>query len=891
MKMWTRLASAWRNLFRSTTVERDLDREMNGYLDLLTDEKIARGDSPASARRAALLEMGGVEPVKERVRDVRAGQLVETALRDLRYGARLLARTPGFSLAAILALTLGIGATTVIFSLVYGVLFRPLPYPDDDRLAMVAMHFTPQNAERGPMSIADYLDWRAANRSFEDAVVYQFDRFPLIAGDEPAEITGATVSAGFFSALGVPPLAGRVFGAHEHEPSSDALIVIGEDLWRRRFGGRADAIGQVVSIGSTPHTIVGVMPASFHFPQRDSEMWANMRPRPPSRRGPFFLAGVGRLKPGVTLAQAQAETNTIGRAIEQANPRNYTNLTMPVVPMRDVLIDNAGLVLFVISAAVGSVLLIALANVANLLLARAATRRREIALRLSLGASRARIIRQLLTESVLLSGIGGLAGIALAHGGLVLLKASDATPFHRINEVVIDGRILAFTCVISILSGVLFGLAPAWQSAQETPNVALKDGARGQTSGRTRRGHAVLIVAEIALALILLVGAGLLLRSFVLLQRANTGVRAPVQDVVTLGLTPPARKFRNAQTNELDRPRVTAYYTELVDRLKRMPRVQAVSVSDTLPPNLMSWADSFALEGQTFEQAQANPTVPLPIVLGDYFRTLGIPVIKGRAFTERDFHADAPSVVLLSASLARLCFPGRDPIGQRFKVSGWSPNNDDYSEVVGIAADVPYDGLQNSANAQAYYLPLQPANVMGTRMAVIVRGDDARTFTEAVRRELRAFDPEMVVSQPQSLDQLLSASVSGQRFRTVLLTLFAGVAILLAAIGIYGVIAYAVAQRTHEMGLRLALGAARHDVFRLVMGDAAKLTAVGVVIGLAVAFVLTRWLSTLLFGIGARDPLTFAGVSLTLMAVALMAAFVPASRAMRIDPMTALRQD
>lgn len=879
MQLLPRLSSLLRNLFDRPRVERDLDAELRVYLEQLTDEKARSGMPLSEARRAALLELGGMEQIKEEVRGIRMGGMLETLFQDLRYGCRTLRKNPGFTGAAVFALALGIGANSAMFSVVYGILLRPLPYADADRVAMVYMHFSPQNAERGTMCIADYLDWKAQNHTFQDPSIYSSRRIDLAGRGEPEQVQGAFVSAGFFSTLGGQPLAGRLFLPGEDAPGSASTAVISESLWRRRFSGSPTAIGQTISVNGSAATIIGVMPGAFRLPRASTEIWTNLKIVPPTRRGPFFYRGIARLKPGVTLAQAQSETNAIGRRIMQGNPY-YKNLTLPVERLRDSMVGSVRTPLLVLIGAVGLVLLIAVVNVANLMLARATTREREMALRLGLGAGRGRLVRQLLTESVLLAVAGGAAGLAVSYGCIQLLRSWNPGNLPLIEYVQMDTRALAFMFGVAVITGLAFGLAPALQARRVDLNATLKEGGRGATAGSSgRRTRAALVIAEIALSLMLSVGAGLLLRSLARLERVNGGFAARQQEILVTSISPSDRKYNEA-------PAVHQMYDRMLERVSHLPGVAAAALSDSLPPDAQADWDTFRIEGQVLGFGESNPAVSVAIISPEYFRTMRIPLLKGRFFSDRD-RQDSPLVTIVSDSFARRFFPNQNAIGKRIKQSG-GDNDVPFMEIVGVVGDVKYTGLQSDSD-ETYYMPYRQN--YARQMFVVARSPEGAGLSASLRREVQAVDPGVTVTQVETMEQWFTRAVARPQFDTLLLAVFAGIAVLLAAVGIYGIIAYSVAQRTHEIGVRMALGAARGSVLRMVIRQGAGLAAIGVGVGLAGAFVLTRLLSTLLFGVSTTDPLTFLAAAAGLVLIALAASLVPARRATRISPMVALRYE
>jgi len=806
---------------------------------------------------------------------------LESTLHDIRYSLRTLSRSPGFTGVVILALALGIGANTAMYSVAYGILMRPLPYPADDRVALVYMHFSPQNFERGTMCIADFLDWKAQNHAFEEPSVFSSRRMDLAGAGEPEQVQGAMVTTGFFSTLQVAPLLGRVFLPGEDRPGAASVAVISEALWRRRYAADPAALGQTVAVNGGPATIVGVMPEAFRFPRANTEIWTNLPVVPPTRRGPFFYRGIARLKPGVTFEQAQRDTNAIGQRIMRENPY-YRNLTLPVERLRDALVGDVRTPLLVLIGAVGLVLLIAVVNVANLMLARATTRHGEMALRLSLGAGRMRLVGQLLTESLLLAMAGGIAGLFVAYGAIQLLRSWNPGNLPLIEYVRLDGPALAFMVVIAIVTGVLFGIAPALQGMRADLNSTLKEGGRGSRAGTgapQRHLRTVLVVSEIALSLMLMAGAGLLLRSLDRLHRVTGGFAASPHAILTLGISPSDHKY------DQEAP-MRVLYDDILERSRQVPGVESVALSDSLPPSYQSDADTFMIQGQVLAPGESNPAVSVVIVSGEYFPTMRIPLLKGRFFTPQD-KLSGPGVTIISESLARHFFPKRDPIGQHLKWSG-PDNKVPYMEIVGVVGDVKYTGLQNDTD-DAYYMPY--TQVVGKRMFVVARSSLGTAIAPALRRAIQAADPGVTVNQVASMQVMLSQAVALPRFDTVLLASFAGVALLLAAVGIYGIIAYSVARRTHEIGVRMALGARQTSVLRMVIRQGAGLALAGIALGLAGALALTRLLSNLLFGVAATDPLTFAAVATVLLAVALLASFIPARRATRISPVVALRYE
>lgn len=864
--------------------ERDLERELQSHLDLEAAERQEAGSPSLQARYAAQRAFGNTTSIQEEVREMWRWTALERIGQDIRYGIRTLLRSPGFTLVAALTLALGIGANSAMFSLVYGILLRPLPYPDADRVALVYVHFSPQDTEHGTMSVADYLDWKAGNHAFEDPAIFSNDswRFDLTGAGEPIEVNGCAVTENFFSVLRTGPMLGRVFRSGESDATAQPAVVLSEALWRTRFAANPAAIGRAVNLNGVQATIIGVMPTRFRFPAGE-ELWTNIRLKPPTRRGPFPFIGIARLKPGVTFEQAQAETNAIGRQIELANPGNYRAMSMPIQALREALTGKARPALLVMFGAVFLVLLIATANVANLMLVRCGSRDREMAVRISLGAGRGRLVRQLLTESLLLGSGGGLAGMALAWLGIRALRVWNPGNLPRMEDVHLGLRVLAFTLLVSLFTGIVFGLAPAFRSAHSDLHSTLKQGGRsGTANAARRRTHSALVIAEVALSFTLLIGGGLLLRSFEALQQTDAGFRAAPEQVFTVGISPSRVTSGTSQHGR---------YQRMLDKIRSLPGVTSAALSDSLPPDRRADYDTFQIEGQPWTES-GFPAVTEVIVSPGYFETLGIPLLQGRYFDDADAAdagaADRVGVIVISESLARRYFHGANPVGRHMAPSG-PDNHNPWMQIAGVVRDVKYTGL-DSAAAPAFYR-LYDEFSDNSKLNLVVRSPIAASLAQQVQREIRAVDANATLSDAGTLETVRWASVAQPRFRTALIAGFSCIALLLAAIGIYGVISYSVAQRTNEIGIRMALGAQRSSVLSQIIGHGATLAITGVIAGCGGALLLTRVLSSLLFATSATDPEIFLSVTLILLAVAIAASLIPAVRATRIDPIVALRYE
>ncbi|HKP86340.1 MAG TPA: ABC transporter permease [Blastocatellia bacterium] len=819
---------------------------------------------------------------------------MEKLFQDLRYGIRVLAKSPGLAFVAIITLALGIGANTAIFSVVNAVLLRPLPYEHPERLALVWE--TNPKIQIGfdllPASAGSFTDWRNQSQSFEDLSLVSGTAFNLTGTTVPEKLTGASVSASFFKLLGVEPAVGRTFTEEEDRAGANRVVVISHSLWQSRWAGDPDIVGKTLTLDNNSYTVIGIMPKGFNYPKATdlpsyfqlpprTELWTPMAltNELSINRGNHNYGVLARLKPGVTIEQAQSEMTAISQDAEQKYPI-AAGWGAKVVSLEEQSIGDIRLILLVLLGAVGFVLLIACANVANLLLARATSRQKEIAIRTALGASRLQIIRQLLTESMLLALLGGGFGILMAVWGIDALLALSPGNLPRIDEVNIDVAVIGFTFASSLLTGVIFGLAPAVQVSKTNLHEFLKEGARGSTGGgRANRVRSLLVVSEIALSLILLIGAGLMIRSFVRLMNVNPGFNP--QNVLTMQIFLPQSKYSQ------DRDR-TAFFKQVINRVEALPGVETAGAITHLPLSGMEESGNFSIEGRDSEaSAAALTTADIRAISPNYFRTMGIPIMMGRDFTEADSEQSAP-VAIISESMAARYFPGEDPIGKRIK-RGSAVANYNWPTIVGVAADVKHSALEKQSRPHLYFPYLQ--SPFGYMVIVARTSTNPESLATAASKAVWAVDKDQPVSNVKTMDHYLSEAVASRRFYMTLLGVFASVAMVLAAVGIYGVMSYSITQRTHEIGIRMALGAAERDVLKLVVGQAMLLAAVGVGIGMIASFALTRVLSSFLYGVTATDPLTFLAVSALLAGVALGACLVPARRAMKVDPMVALRYE
>jgi putative ABC transport system permease protein len=880
MSLLRNIGDGLRNFFRRKTESREMEEELRGYLDAAVEEKMRSGMTRESALRAARVEMGSAEAVKEGIRAAGWELFFESFWQDLRYAARALRRSPSFTAIAVLTLALGIGANTAIFSVVNAALLRPLPYPHSERIVFWSgapmFQEDPKSGFHGELA-----DWLDKSRSFEQVAIYVGGEVNLAGADHPERVKASEVTADFFPLLGIAAY-GRTFLPEESTPGHGEVAVLSDDICRR-FGAPADVVGRSITVNGKPATVIGVMPAGFNFPGR-TQIWLPM-PVPWDLENDsvittsaIFPNPIARLRPGVTLAQARDEL--IEYAAEPPDNMQQARESVRVNRLSDTLVANIRPVLLLLLGAVVLVLLIACADVANLLLTRAILRQKEIALRAALGASRARLIRQNLTESVLVACLGGAAGLLLAQWSFRALRVLIPPNMGFIGQIRLDWHVLLFTLGISLASGVLFGLFPTLHSFRVDLNQSLKQGGTGLSADRGLLGRArsLLAVAEVTLALMLLIGAGLVLKSFWRLSGVNPGFAA--ERVLTTHISLGENLYR-------EDPKRAEFYREALEHAAALPGVSAAAFTSDLP---LSGAVSAAMRMQLKEENPTRATGDAQYALfssisPDYFRAMRVPLLAGRAFTDAD-RSGAPKVAIVSDSLAKAYWPGENPLGKHVS---FPANKPDWIEIVGVVGDIRHYSVA-AEPAEDFYTPLQQSATYGAYLVIRTAGDP--TFISgAVRGAVAAVDRNEPLSEILTMDQRVSTSMSPQRFRTVLLSIFAGLALVLGAAGIFGVISYWATQRTREIGVRMALGAKPGDVLQLVLGQGMRLTAIGVVIGLAAAFGLSRFLSSLLFGVAPSDPFTFVGVTLVLVSVSALACWIPARRAARLDPMAALRHE
>lgn len=811
---------------------------------------------------------------------------METLLQDLRFGVRTLVKSPGFAIVALLTLALGIGANSAIFSVVNAILLRPLAYKNPEQLVLVNHNYTKINL-KASVSAFGYAHYRDNAKSFESIAAISGWAANLTGEGEPERLTGQTVTANFFELLGANAAMGRTFAVGEDSEGKNRVVVLSHGFWQRRFGGDKNILNKPLSLNGENYTVVGVMPESFQYGREIGmiiDLWSPIVFTPDQLSSNSitneFLAVMGRLRAGVSQQQAQAEMHNIAANLRQQYMQgaDASNWDLLLTSFREQVVGDISTMLWIVMLVVGFVLLIACANVANLLLARASARQKEIAVRTALGAGRWRIIRQLLTESVLLSVVGGGLGLLIGYWGVKALVSLNQDRIPRANEISLDWKVLLFTFGVSILTGVLFGIVPAIQTTKTDLHETLKEGGRSASSSTKQWIRSSLVVVEIALALAVLVGAGLLVKSFMHVQQVNPGFNP--QGMLTMHLSLPVTKYSEA-------PQRANFYKQLINDVRSLPGVQSVGAVSVLPLSGGGSSGSFRIEGRDVPQGQSLPHGARWAATPDYFKTMGIPLIRGRYFEERDTAEGLP-VAIIDQSLAQKYWPNEDPVGKRISFEG-PANNRLWREVVGIVGHVKHTDLEGESRAQ-YYMPHQQRPQGG--MAIVIRTpNDPNSLAGSVRGLVKNADSDLPIFRVRTMEQFVADSMTQRKFALLLICVFACLALLLSAIGLYGVMAYSVTQRTHELGLRMALGAQASDVLKLVVKQGMLLAVVGLALGVVGAIFLSRLMKTMLFNVSATDPLVFVGIALTLAAVALLACFIPARRATKVDPMVALRYE
>jgi predicted permease len=891
MKLWSRVKSVVRNLFRKPQVESQLDDEVRVCVELMTDERIAAGISASEARRTALAEFGGIEQAKQAVRDHRAGTGLELLWEDARFGLRQLRRNPGFTLAAVAALALGIGANTAIFTVVNAVLLKPLSYRNADRIVEILS--TSSNGDGVPYaSVPKFHNWQQQTNVFQAVTAYDWTGPGFnIAGERPEQVHGIHVTEGYFRVFGAPVILGRTFTPQEDSPHGGKVVVMSYSLWQRKFGGNPGVIGKSLSLGNDPYTIVGVLGKDF-LSDPEADIWLPFQFEPVSESQNNSFQGAALLKPGITLAQANAQMKLASAQFHRDHPQMYAHTGFAVEPMRDKIVGDARSSLLVLLGTCGLVLLIACANVANLLLVRATGRKREFAIRAALGAGRARIIRQLLIESVLLSFVGGILGLVLGFVGVRALLAISPAGLPRIGEngsaVGVDWRVLAFTLAVSLITGILFGLFPTIGASRADLNSTLKESSnRSGTGFRQGKARSLLVVSEVSLALVLLIGSALLIRTFIALDGVTPGFDS--HSVLTLEMSLTGDRYqKTAGVAQLSRDGLA--------RVNALPGVEASAAAFWLPIDVVDGLP-FQIVGRPVEKGMGDSrwmsTSP------GYLSVFKIPVLRGRDLNDRDTAA-APGVVLINQALATRYFPNENPLGQHLLVGvGMGPECvEPPREIVGVVGDTHNNGLGRPAEPMVIvpvvqvtdgymksYTDVQPL------FWIVRTSRDPRQAINAITEQLRLASGGFPVAHVRTMDEVVGRSTARESFNMLLLTIFGAVALVLAAIGIYGLMAYSAAQRTQEMGIRLALGADRSDLRNLVVWQGMRLALTGVVMGIVAAFGLTRLIASFLFGVKSWDPAVFITVPLILTGVALVAVWLPATRASKVDPMEALRAE
>ena len=875
--------------------ENEIAEELSQHLEDEYDHALSRGATEEDARQEVLNAFSQTDVLARSLKGVerrvpqnpipmgteRKRNMFADLSQDVRYGLRMLLKNPAFTLIAVFALALGIGANSAIFSVVNALLLQPLPYKNPNQLVVIWESAAHLGFPKNTPSPANFLDWQKQSTVFDGMGAFAMQSYNLTGVGEPERLDGRRVSANLFELLGVKPVLGRTFVPEEDKPGTKVAL-LNDSLWKRRFGSDPGVIGRPLTLNGESYTIVGVLPSSVRLPAFGSwrdQVWVPLAfpPEEAAARGNHYLEVIGRMKPGVSLEQAKAEMATIAARLAQQYPDYNTRIGATVIPLHEEIVGNMKPALLILLGAVAFVLLIACANVANLLLARAAERHKEIALRLALGADRRRLTKQLLVESVMLSLLGAVVGLGFAYAGLQILLGFIPPDVAHAEMITIDGKVMLFTLLVAVVTGLVFGLAPASQTAHFNINDTLKEGGRDSGAGpRGKRLRSALVIAEVAVSFILLIGAGLLINSFMQLRNLDPGFRADNLLALNVDLS---------ETRYPDTARRVAFFDEVVRRVQALPGVRSVAIAGNLPFTYNGDSMPIGVEGVPDPPPDQHPDVIYRAVGPGYFSTMGIPLVRGRDFTEQD-NLESDLTVVVSEKTAKFYWPNADPIGKRVK-NGSTTSDAPWRTVIGVVKDVRQNDFVAEPKMQMYFTYRQLRSLMPN--ALIIRtAVEPLSLATSVRNAIWAVDKDQTVANVSSMEQIVSRAVARQRFSMLLLAIFAGVALVLAAVGIYGVMSYSVAQQTREIGIRMALGAQRSDVLKMTVGQGLRLVLIGVAIGLAAAFVLTRVMASLLFGVSATDPVTFVVISMVLMGVALIASYIPALRATKVDPMVAL---
>src|SRR5713101_93516 len=884
MSLLRSMAGGLRSLFRKERVRRELDEELNGFLEMAAEEKMKEGMNRKDALRAVRLERGSLEVTKEVVRSVGWETFVETCWQDLRFALRMLRKSPGFTAVAVLTLALGIGANTAIFSLVNGVLLRPLPYRNPNRLTMVWEKS--RDGSRENVGYATYLDWKSQNKSFEEIAIYSSWQ-PVLQVGEPEQLGGLRVTSNYFRTLGIHPEIGRDFLPEEDVPNANKVVMLSHSLWQRKFNSDPNIVGKPINMSATQYIVAGVLPATYQSLMSQDprggavEIWRVLGydvSQPWACRTCHHLVAIGRLRDGVAFTQANAEMDTISAALSKAYPKEYDDIGVILTPIREQLLGPATTPLYVLLGAVSFVLLVTCANLANLLLSRATDREREVAVRTALGATRGRIVRQLLVENCLLGLLGAAAGLIPAYWTPKVLASMGAGDLPRLDQVHLDWRVLLFTVGVALFTAIAAGLAPGYRLSKNNMHDSLKEGLRGSGSVASRRLRGLLIVSEVALSLTLLIGAGLLLRSLSRLLVVSPGFDPT--NVLSMQTSVLGQRFN-------DNIILRQYFADAVARLGALPGVQSAGAASQIPLAGNIDRYGFHAEGKMHPNPEEDPSAERYCITPGFLETMRIPLLRGRDISPADT-ATAPQVLLIGETTARRMWPGEDPIGKRVKLGGV---DNPWWTVVGVTGDVRHVGLDADPDMQMY-VPHQQWPFPDGLMVFVIRAASApAAISYAARQAIHSIDATQPISRIMLLQSYVGLSVQGRRFALILIGAFGAIALALSVVGIYGVTAYSVAQRTREIGIRIALGARRGELLRLLLRQGMLLVACGVIAGVIASLALTRFLASMLFDVQPTDLLTFGSVVLLLVAVSLAACFLPARRAMRVDPMVALRYE